>query len=133
MSVSLEKTSINILPNIEEQINKSIRIEECRISNNVIHKIFKEGYCIILEDDSIIIKGLCNVTIINDVNLNIIGNMDLNVEGDYNHYIKGDYNLTIEGDQITNCSGKTKIKSLDQINIESPNKVIVVGEEIHLN
>jgi hypothetical protein len=89
-----------------------------------VHKIYGNGYEIILKDKNVLIKGVCNITIQGNSVLHVQGdsynqvdgNVYQQVNGKVNQLVQGDCEQTIQGDFDINVSGDVNM-SATNVNI----------------
>ena len=99
---------------------------EMHPNGDEVHKIYGNGYEIILQDKNVLIKGVCNITIQGDSVLHVQGDsynqVDGNVyqqtNGNVHQLIKGNCEQTIQGDYDINASGNMNI-SASSVNINA--------------
>lgn len=74
-----------------------------------VHKIYGNGYEIVLENKNVLIKGHCSVT--------IEGDSVVHVKGDKIEKIDGNLYQEISGEMVTNVKGKTSFLSNDDMTV----------------
>jgi hypothetical protein len=62
---------------------------EMHPNGDEVHKIYGNGYEVVIQDKNVLISGNCNIT--------INGNANIEIYGDKNEKIHGDYNLEVSG------------------------------------
>ena len=97
-----------------------------------VHKVYGDGYEIVVKNKYVLIKGVCNVT--------IEGDSILNVKGNKTELIEGNYNLVVKGDMVQSSAGKTFMTSdkdmtigsnpnlLGTLNLRAGQELKVVGD-----
>lgn len=83
---------------------------------NETHKIYGNGYEIVVKDKNVTINGHCSITINSDCVVNINGNKT--------ERIGGDYNLLVEGRLTMTGKKKTTLQSEDDMQITAGSKLI---------
>lgn len=99
---------------------------EMHPNGDEVHKIYGNGYEIVLKDKNVLIKGVCNITIQGDSVLNVSGDAYTNVDGNAYQTIKGNAKQlingtceqTVEGDFDINSKGNLTITA-ENVNINS--------------
>ena len=97
---------------------------EMHPNGDEVHKIYGNGYEIILKDKNVLIKGVCNITIQGNSVLHVQGdsynqvdgNVYQQVNGKVNQLVQGDCEQTIQGDFDINVSGDVNM-SATNVNI----------------
>lgn len=69
---------------------------EMHPNGDEVHKIFGDGYEIVVKDKNVLIKGTCNITIEGDCNMRVQGDMVQTIEGNLEQHIKGHYRQLVE-------------------------------------
>lgn len=87
------------------QYHKSGSFKEIHPKGDVVEKIVRDSYEIVLGSDYIHIKGDCVLTVDKDSNIYIKGDVNLKVDGDVKETIKGNVERTISGDLKETVSG----------------------------
>ena len=82
---------------------------EMHPNGDEVHKVYGNGYSIVVRDHNILISGNCTVKIEGDVNLQIIGDKIETVMGNVEQHIKGNFTQVVEG--------TTSLTSLQDTNI----------------
>jgi len=78
---------------------------EMHPNGDEVHKIFGDGYEIVVKDKNVLIKGTCNITIEGDCNMRVQGDMVQTVEGNFEQHIKGHYKQLIEKTSTVQSQG----------------------------
>lgn len=78
---------------------------EMHPNGDEVHKIFGDGYEIVVKDKNVLIKGTCNITIEGDCNMRVQGDMVQTIEGNLEQHIKGHYKQTIEKTSTVQSQG----------------------------
>jgi hypothetical protein len=76
-----------------------------------VHKVYGDGYEIIIQDKIVYVKGKCNITVEGDCNINIKGDLIEKVEGNVEQHIKGNYSQIVEGISSITSQGDLNIKA----------------------
>ena len=76
-----------------------------------VHKVYGNGYEIIVKNKNVLIKGTCNITIEGDANINI--------KGDKTEYVQGNYNLKVGGNFSQLVNGITNVVSKNDMEIRA--------------
>lgn len=104
-----------------------------------VHKVYGDGYEIIVQNKNVIISGTCNITVEGDYNINVTKNMNVQVGGDYNVLVQGGTNIrthediSISGDGDVSISanenfgGALRLSAADHLSLASD---LVVGGSI---
>jgi len=69
---------------------------EMHPNGDVVHKVFGDGYEIVVKDKNVLIKGSCNITIEGDCNMRVQGDMVQTIEGNLEQHIKGHHKQIVE-------------------------------------
>jgi hypothetical protein len=103
---------------------------EMHPNGDEVHKIYGDGYEIILQDKNVKISGNCNVTIVGNCDMVVNGNYTQTINGDFEQHILGNYTQVVEkqahytsqGDTTIQCGGflggGLKIHTGDHVLIE---------------
>lgn len=99
---------------------------EMHPNGDEVHKVYGDGYEIIIKNKNVLIKGVCNITVEGDSVLHVKGDsysqvdgsVYQNISGDVQQLISGDCEQTIDGDFDINASGDVNI-SADNVNINA--------------
>jgi len=93
-----------------------------------VHKIYGNGYRIVLQDDNVIIKGTCNVMIEGNAEVTIQGDSITNIQGNQQTVVEGDYDLLVKGALTVNSSREINLNSpssLGAIYMQAGTRVVV--------
>jgi len=111
---------------------------EMHPNGDEVHKIYGNGYTIILGDNNIAIgvptgaNNKCNITVYGDVNLNVKGDFYQEVEGDYNLHVKGRYSQTVDKTTTVTSAGDMRItagaSALGALRINTGDHVYINGD-----
>lgn len=99
---------------------------EMHPNGDEVHKIYGNGYEIVLQDKNVLITGVCNITVQGDSVLHVQGDaitqvdgtVYQNVNGSVKQLVSGNCEQTIQGDYDINASGDVNI-SAATVNINS--------------
>lgn len=69
---------------------------EMHPNGDMVHKVFGDGYEIIVKDKNVLVKGTCNITIEGDCNMYVKGDMVQTVDGNFEQHIKGHHTQFVE-------------------------------------
>lgn len=92
-----------------------------------VHKIYGDGYEIILGGKNVSIKGQCNLTVEGAMVVNIKGDSIMNVEGNSTQYIKGNLVQTVDGTSKVTSTGDMDLTTKEDITMSAQN-VYVNGD-----
>ena len=84
---------------------------EMHPNGDEVHKVYGNGYEIVIQDKNVLIKGKCNITIEGDCNMHIQGDLVETVDGNVEQHIKGNYTQVVEGLSSINSQGNMSIKA----------------------
>jgi hypothetical protein len=70
---------------------------EMHPNGDEVHKVYGDGYEIIIKNKNVLIKGTCNITIEGDANMHVLGNKNERIDGDYNMEVRGDMIARVRG------------------------------------
>jgi len=113
---------------------------EMHPNGDEVHKVYGNGFTIIVSNKNILIGGDCNIQINGNCNLEVMKDMNVQVGGDYNLQVKGATNIRSVGEidilgdtdvRITadeNFGGTMYLGAADHISIASD---LNVGGSIH--
>jgi hypothetical protein len=113
---------------------------EMHPNGDEVHKVYGNGFTIIVSNKNILIGGNCNIQIEGNCNIDVKKDMNVQVGGNYNLQVKGETNIRSVGDidilgdtdvRITadeNFGGTMYIGAADHISIASD---LNVGGAIH--
>lgn len=90
-----------------------------------VHKIYGDGYEIVLKDKNVMIKGQCNITVEGPCVVNIKGDNILNVDGNSTQYIKGSVVQQIEG--------TAKITTIGDMDLTSKEDITMSAQNVYIN
>jgi hypothetical protein len=82
---------------------------EMHPNGDEVHKVYGDGYEIVIKNKNVLIKGVCNITVEGDCNMQVLG--------DFNHSVKGDYNLEVAGKMKQRVVGDISISADEDISI----------------
>jgi hypothetical protein len=71
---------------------------EMHPNGDEVHKVYGDGYEIVIKNKNVLIKGTCNITINGDANMHVLGDHNVQVDGDYNIQVAGKMNTRVVGD-----------------------------------
>lgn len=112
---------------------------EMHPNGDEVHKVYGDGYEIVIKNKNVLIKGTCNITINGDANMHVLGNHNVQVDGDYNLQVAGKMSQRVVGDvsvssdndiSITaneNFGGSLRLAAADHLYLASD---LVVGGSI---
>jgi hypothetical protein len=86
---------------------------EMHPNGDEVHKVYGDGYEIIIKNKNVLIKGSCSVTI----------------NGDCNMDVKGDYNLQVAKDYTVLIGGECNMRSVKDMNISSDEDLTINANE----
>lgn len=92
-----------------------------------VHKIYGDGYEIIMGGKNVSIKGQCNLTIEGAMVVNINGDAIMNVGGDATQFIQGDLVQTVSGSTQITSTGDMDLTSKADITMTAQN-IMISGE-----
>ena len=113
---------------------------EMHPNGDEVHKVYGNGFTIIVSNKNVLIAGDCNIEIEGNCNLNVLKDMNVQVGGNYNLQVRGETNIRSVGDvdilgdadvRITadeNFGGTMYLGAADHISIASD---LNVGGSIH--
>lgn len=113
---------------------------EMHPNGDEVHKVYGNGFTIIVSNNNVLIGGDCNITVEGNCNLEVKKDMNVQVGGNYNLQVKGETNVRCIGDldilgdadvRITadeNYGGTMYLGAADHISIASD---LNVGGSIH--
>lgn len=82
---------------------------EMHPNGDEVHKVYGDGYEIVIKNKNVLIKGTCNITVEGDCNMH--------VRGDFNHRVDGDYNLQVAGRMNQRVVGDMSLSSDEDVSI----------------
>jgi len=100
---------------------------EMQPNGTEVHKIYGDGYEIIIGGKNVSIKGQCNITVGGACVVNIKGDSIMNVEGNATQLIKGDLVQTVNGTAKVTSTGDMDLTSKEDITMSAQN-VYVNGD-----
>lgn len=83
---------------------------EMHPNGDEVHKVYGDGYEIIVKDKNVIIKGMCNITVEGDCNMHIMGDKIETIEGNYEQQIKGNMTQSVGGLSSITSQGDMTIR-----------------------
>ena len=113
---------------------------EMHPNGDEVHKVYGNGFTIIVSNKNVLIAGDCNITIEGNCNMEVMKDMNVQVGGNYNLQVKGETNIRSIGDldilgdgdvRVTadeNFGGTMYLGAADHISIASD---LNVGGSIH--
>lgn len=113
---------------------------EMHPNGDEVHKVYGNGFSIIVSNKNILVAGDCNITIGGDCNLEVMKDLNVQVNGNFNLQVKGETNvrgvgdIDISGDNDVrmtadeNFGGTMYLGAADHISIASD---LNVGGSIH--
>lgn len=84
---------------------------EMHPNGDEVHKVYGNGYEIVIKDKNVLIKGKCNITIEGDCNMYIQGDLVETVDGNVEQHIRGNYTQVVEGLSSITSQGDMHIKA----------------------
>lgn len=82
---------------------------EIHSNGDEVHKIFGDGYEIIIKDKNVLVKGSCSITVMGDAVLDIKGDRTEHVGGNYNLKVDGDFVVSTDGNNYLTCDGDLRL------------------------
>jgi len=82
---------------------------EMHPNGDFVHKVFGDGYEIIVKDKNVQIKGTCNITVEGDAYLYVMGDKVEQIDGNLEQHIKGNYTQVVEGVSNITSQGNMRI------------------------
>jgi len=113
---------------------------EMHPNGDEVHKVYGNGFTIIVSNNNVLIGGDCNIEIQGNCNINVLKDMNVQVGGNYNLQVRGETNVRSVGEidilgdsdvRITadeNFGGTMYLGAADHISIASD---LNVGGSIH--
>lgn len=89
-----------------------------------VHKIYGDGYEIVLSDKNVLVKGQCNITIEGACVVNIKGDSIMNIDGNSTQYVKGDVTQQVDGAVSVSTGGDIDLASKGDITMSAQNVYI---------
>ena len=93
--------------------SKSKSFTEMHPNGDEVHKVYGDGYEIIIQNKNVLIKGTCNITI----------------NGDCNMHVKKDYNLVVDGNYNLQVLGKKDERVVGDISISGDKDISLTANE----
>ena len=62
-----------------------------------VHKVWGDGYEIIIKNKNVEIKGTCNITINGNANMHVLGDRNEKIDGNYTMEVMGRYDIRVRG------------------------------------
>jgi hypothetical protein len=90
-----------------------------------VHKIYGDGYEIVMGAKNVSIKGQCNITIDGPCVVNIKGDSIMNIAGDSTQFISGDV--------VQQIQGSAKITSVDDMDLTSKGDINMSAQNVNIN
>jgi hypothetical protein len=90
-----------------------------------VHKIYGDGYEIVMGAKNVSIKGQCNITIDGPCVVNIRGDSIMNIAGDSTQFISGDV--------VQQIQGSAKITSVDDMDLTSKGDITMSAQNVNIN
>ena len=69
---------------------------EMHPNGDEVHKVFGDGYEIIIKDKNVLIQGKCNIEVLGDTNIHVKGDKIEQVDGNYELRVKGTYTQVVD-------------------------------------
>lgn len=82
---------------------------EMHPNGDFVHKVYGDGYEIIVKDKNVQIKGTCNITIEGDAYMYIMGDKVEQIDGNLEQHVKGNYTQVVEGVSNITSQGNMRI------------------------
>ena len=113
---------------------------EMHPNGDEVHKVYGNGFTIIVSNNNVLIGGDCNIEVQGNCNINVLKDMNVQVGGNYNLQVRGETNIRSVGEvdilgdsdvRITadeNFGGTMYLGAADHISIASD---LNVGGSIH--
>jgi hypothetical protein len=76
-----------------------------------VHKVFGNGYTIIVQDNNVRISGNCNIQIDGNCNFDVAGNMGLQVGGNFEMLVAGDTQMRTMGKLVMSGDGDVELSA----------------------
>jgi hypothetical protein len=70
---------------------------EMHPNGDEVHKVYGNGYEIIIKDKNVEIKGTCNITINGNANMHVLGDKNEKIDGNYTMEVMGNYSQRVRG------------------------------------
>jgi len=94
---------------------------EMHPNGDEVHKVYGDGYEIVIKNKNVLIKGACNITIEGDSILHVKGDSYSQVDGSVYQEVKGDVQQLISGDCEQTVDGDFDINASGDVNINADN------------
>ena len=82
---------------------------EMHPNGDYVHKVFGDGYEIVVKDKNVLIKGICNITIEGDAYVYVKGDKIEQIDGNLEQHVKGNYTQVVEGLSNITSQGNMRI------------------------
>lgn len=82
---------------------------EIHSNGTEVHKIFGDGFEIIIKDKNVLVKGSCSITVMGDAVLDIKGDRTEHVGGNYRLKVDGDFIVSTDGNNYITCDGDLRL------------------------
>ena len=82
---------------------------EMHPNGDEVHKVYGDGYEIIIKDKNMLVKGKLNITVEGDAVVNIMGDLLEQIDGNVERHIKGNFTQVVDGVTSMVSQGDTKI------------------------
>jgi hypothetical protein len=103
---------------------------EMHPNGDYVHKVFGDGYEIVVKDKNVLIKGTCNITIEGDAYVYVKGDKVEQIDGNLEQHVKGNYTQVVEGVSNITSQGNMRIDAGSGL---SGSLTIGVGDSVFLN
>jgi len=103
---------------------------EMHPNGDYVHKVFGDGYEIIVKDKNVLIKGTCNITVEGDAYMYIKGDKVEQIDGNLEQHVKGNYTQVVEGVSNITSQGNMRIDAGSGL---TGSLTIGAGDVINLN
>ena len=97
-----------------ERIRLSHRVGtfiEMHPDGSEVHKVFGNGYTIIVQNNNVRISGNCNIQVDSNCHLNVGGNLGVQVGGNFDMLIGGDTNIRTKGALVISGDGDVELSA----------------------
>ena len=91
---------------------------EMHPNGDEVHKIYGNGYEIVIKDKKVLVKGSCTIVIEGDAGIEVKGDAYTQVHGNLTERVNGNCNITCEKDVNISANNELKITSLEDIEIQ---------------
>jgi hypothetical protein len=82
---------------------------EMHPNGDYVHKVFGDGYEIVVKNKNVLIKGICNITIEGDAYVYVKGDKVEQIDGNLEQHVKGNYTQVVEGLSNITSQGNMRI------------------------